>query len=92
MPPEILTDSNGMCCKSQDISSGIMELEKIRCGFGSRIASGVAVEPFLTRPLILGKAKDSEPRDTKQRLQARLLGAPGSCILKAIVVCGRMHS
>lgn len=40
MPPEILTDSKGMCCKSQDISCGIMELAKIKYEFGSRIASG----------------------------------------------------
>jgi hypothetical protein len=40
MPPEILTDFSGMCCKSQDISCGIMELAKIRYEFGSRIASG----------------------------------------------------
>jgi hypothetical protein len=40
MPPEILTEFKWMCCKSQDISSGIMELEKIRCEFGSRIAQG----------------------------------------------------
>ena len=38
MPPEILTEFRCMCCKSQDISSGIMELGKIRCEFGSRIA------------------------------------------------------
>jgi hypothetical protein len=40
MPPEILTESKCMCCKSQDISSGIMELGKIRCEFGSPIATG----------------------------------------------------
>jgi hypothetical protein len=40
MPPEILTDFSGMCCKSQDISCGIMELAKIRYEFGSRIACG----------------------------------------------------
>jgi hypothetical protein len=40
LPPEILTEFRCMCCKSQDISSGIMELGKIRCEFGSRIAQG----------------------------------------------------
>jgi hypothetical protein len=40
MPPEVLSESKCMCCKSQDISSGIMELEKIRFEFGSRIAGG----------------------------------------------------
>jgi hypothetical protein len=29
MPPEILTEFKGVCCKSQDISSGIMELGKL---------------------------------------------------------------
>jgi hypothetical protein len=38
MPPEVLTESKCMCCKSQDISSGIMELGKFRFEFGSRIA------------------------------------------------------
>jgi hypothetical protein len=38
MPPEILTEFKGMCCKSQDISSGIMQLGKIRFAFGSGIA------------------------------------------------------
>jgi hypothetical protein len=40
MPPEILTKFKELCCKSQDISRGIMELEKIKCEFGSRIAQG----------------------------------------------------
>jgi hypothetical protein len=40
MPPEVLSESKCMCCKSQDISSGIMELGKIRFEFGSRIAVG----------------------------------------------------
>jgi hypothetical protein len=44
MPPEILTEFKGMCCKSQDISSGIMELGKIRFAFGSGIAGGTVSE------------------------------------------------
>jgi hypothetical protein len=38
MPPEVPTDFTLVCCKSQDISSGIMELAKIKWAFGSRIA------------------------------------------------------
>jgi hypothetical protein len=38
MPPEVPTEFRVVCCKSQGISSGIMELAKIRCEFGSRIA------------------------------------------------------
>ena len=40
MPPEIPTDFTVLCCKSQGISSGIMELGKIRFAFGSGIAGG----------------------------------------------------
>jgi len=38
MPPETHTEFIVVCWKSQGISSGIMELGKIRCSFGSRIA------------------------------------------------------
>jgi hypothetical protein len=38
MPPEILTEFKCVCCKSQDISCGIIRLGKIRFEFGSRIA------------------------------------------------------
>jgi hypothetical protein len=38
MPPEILTEFKCVCCKSQDISCGIIRLGKIRFAFGSRIA------------------------------------------------------
>jgi len=48
MPPEILTEFKGMCCKSQDISSGIMELGKIRFAFGSGIATGRLTRGSLT--------------------------------------------
>jgi hypothetical protein len=41
MPPEILTESKCVCCKSQDISCGIIRLGKIRFAFGSRIARAV---------------------------------------------------
>ena len=54
MPPEILTDSKGMCCKSQDISCGIMELAKIRYEFGSRIASGFPARLDVRRSLDSG--------------------------------------
>ena len=40
MPPEILTEFKCVCCKSQDISCGIIRLGKIRFAFGSRIAGG----------------------------------------------------
>jgi len=38
MPPEVPTEFRVVCCKSQGISSGIMELGKIKCAFGSGIA------------------------------------------------------
>jgi len=41
MPPEILTEFKCVCCKSQDISCGIIRLGKIRFVFGSRIARAV---------------------------------------------------
>jgi hypothetical protein len=41
MPPEILTEFKCVCCKSQDISCGIIRLGKIRFAFGSRIARAV---------------------------------------------------
>ena len=40
MPPEIPIEFKCVCCKSQDISCGIIWLGKIRFAFGSRIAGG----------------------------------------------------
>ncbi len=46
MPPEILTEFNCMCCKSQDISSGIMELGKIDLNLAVELLEGGSGKRF----------------------------------------------
>jgi hypothetical protein len=55
MPPEILTEFKCVCCKSQDISCGIIRLGKIRFVFGSRIARRGSQEGEL---VVMNKSED----------------------------------
>ena len=90
MPPEVLSESKCMCCKSQDISSGIMELEKIRFEFGSRIAGGGWQRENMSA------SEESRQvagvRETKHAFQATPLAVACSPLLKVLPVCGRMRA
>jgi hypothetical protein len=76
MPPEIPTELRVVCCKSQDISSGIMQLGKIRFEFGSRIAIERAAIPgnWLSGDL----ARRVGVRGMKHAFQALLLAGAGA--------------